>query len=60
MLATLRAHPQLTGLSVNRRNLDAQLAQPAPPDTTALIAAHLRSAPRSYDDVRPAIADVGL
>jgi len=60
VLATLRAHPQLTGLSVNRRNLDARLAQPALPDTTALLGAHLRTAARSYNALHPAIGDLGL
>jgi glycosyltransferase involved in cell wall biosynthesis len=60
VLATLRAHPQLTGLSVNRRNLDAALARPAPPDPPALLSPALQAGPRAYDDARTALDEVGL
>lgn len=59
VLQTLRAHPQITGLSINRRNLDARLVQPALPDPPTLLGRHLRE-PRSYDAARPALEDLGL
>jgi glycosyltransferase involved in cell wall biosynthesis len=60
VLATLRADPQVTGLSVNRRNLDARLERPALPDTTALLGAHLRTDARAYSAASAAIGDIGL
>ena len=60
VLATLRAHPQLTGLSVNRRNLDAALEHPALPDPPALLSRELRRQARAYEDPRAALEDVGL
>ena len=60
VLAKLRAHPALTGLSVNRRNLDAALEHPSLPDPPALLAAALQAQPRTYADARAALQDVGL
>lgn len=60
VLATLRAHPQLTGLSVNRRNLDAALEQPSLPDPPGLLAHELQQQPRDYEDPRSALDDIGL
>jgi len=60
VLATLRAHPQITGLTVNRRNLDAALERPALPDPPALLGRELRAQSRGYTDARRALEDIGL
>ncbi|MEJ7797551.1 MAG: glycosyltransferase family A protein [Solirubrobacteraceae bacterium] len=60
VLATLRAHPELTGLSVNRRNLDSALEHPSLPDPPALLSRELQAQPRAYADARAALEDVGL
>ena len=60
VLSTLGAHPHLTGLSVNRRNLDAALQRPSLPDPPALLGQALQEQPRSYEDARAALDEVGL
>jgi hypothetical protein len=60
VLETLRAHPRLTGLSVNRRNLDAALERPSLPDPPALLSHELQEQARAYEDPRAALEDVGL
>jgi glycosyltransferase involved in cell wall biosynthesis len=60
VLRTLHAHPQITGLSIGRRNLDAALEHPALPDPPALLGRELRAQPRSYDAVAPVLEDLGL
>lgn len=60
VLATLRAHPDLTGLSINRRNLDCALKQASLPDPPALLRATLQQHSRTYGDTPAALEDLGL
>lgn len=60
VLQTLRANPQINGVSVNRRNFDATLTRPARSDAPTLLGQELQAQPRSYDAARPALEDLGL
>jgi len=60
VLKTLRGHRHLTGLSVNRRNLGADLERAAPPDPPALLSRAMQRQPRAYAVAAEALADLGL